>query len=123
MAKRTHKPRLTRKNLKLDDDVPRETLDQVAKIPAETPILVEMTKIDADPLSFMGNEIKRGEPSEPLPEIKSLSVIRVKNAWALATITTQGKKVINIEYGEPVGFRFAFEDFKLAAMREFHDKP
>ncbi len=54
-----------------------------------------------------------------LPVITTLGICKVKQKFALITVKSQGKKVLEVAYGEPAHFNFALEDFKLAMMKEY----
>ena len=85
--------------------------------------LIDLEKIGVDlvprgtPLHIADNE----KPKEELPEIKSLGLVKVKLKYALVRITTQGKKVINIDYGEALAFPFAMDELKMAIMEDYYD--
>lgn len=63
---------------------------------------------------------KVGE-SKSLPIVVSFGIQKVHQCFALITIRSQGKKIVEINYGEPQHFRFAVEDLKLALVTEYEN--
>lgn len=51
------------------------------------------------------------------PIILSFSMVQRNEGWSVATIKTQGDKVISTEYSEPDMKPIAMHDFKIACAR------
>ena len=53
------------------------------------------------------------------PVITSLSLIRKGGGWVVATIESQGDKILSVKYTEPDRKSIAFERFKITVAQIF----
>lgn len=63
-------------------------------------------------------EVQKEESNFEHPVIKSYTMVRRAGGWSVATVSTQGEKVVSIEYSEPEMKAICLDRFKIKIATE-----